>query len=336
MEGGIALEDVHGHLTFVNPKMANLLGYAPEDLLGRHWTSMVATEELPKVETEFATRVHGVASRYETSLVCANGGRVPLLISAKPVFEGNEFKGVLSVFTDITERKRAERALAQLNEELEQRVDERTKELALAYDSTLEGWARALELRDHGTEGHSRRVTDLTVRLAEAVGVSGEDLENVRRGAILHDIGKIGVPDQILLKPGPLTEDEWKTMRQHPVHARAMLMSIGFLRSALDIPYCHHEKWDGTGYPRGLNGMEIPLAARVFAIVDVWDALLSGRPYRAPMSVPEAIQVITQGAGTHFQPELVEVFIEILDEDDTEPNPRILVDTKSGIRTACQ
>ena len=153
-------------------------------------------------------------------------------------------------------------------------------ELALAYDTTLEGWSSALDLRDKETEGHTRRVTEMSVDLARAMGVSDAELVHIRRGALLHDIGKMGIPDSVLLKPGPLTEEEWKIMRKHPVYANELLSPIAYLRPALDIPYCHHEKWDGTGYPRGLKGEQIPLAARIFAVVDVWDALRSDRPYR--------------------------------------------------------
>jgi putative nucleotidyltransferase with HDIG domain len=142
-------------------------------------------------------------------------------------------------------------------------------ELTLAYDTTLEGWARALELRDKETEGHTQRVTEMTLRLATAMGVPEAELVHVRRGALLHDIGKMGIPDSILLKPGPLSESEWEIMRMHPVYAYEMLSPIGYLRSALDIPYCHHEKWDGSGYPRGLAGEQIPLHARIFAVADV-------------------------------------------------------------------
>jgi putative nucleotidyltransferase with HDIG domain len=153
-------------------------------------------------------------------------------------------------------------------------------ELMLAYETTLEGWSRALDLRDKETEGHTQRVTEMAVQLAQDLGLRDEELVHIRRGALLHDIGKMGIPDSILLKPGPLTDEEWTIMRKHPVYAFDLLSPIAFLRPALDIPYCHHEKWDGTGYPQGLKGEAIPLAARIFAVIDVWDALRSDRPYR--------------------------------------------------------
>jgi HD-GYP domain-containing protein (c-di-GMP phosphodiesterase class II) len=182
-------------------------------------------------------------------------------------------------------------------------------ELARAYDETLEGWVRALDLRDQETEGHSQRVTTMTVRLAQAVGfVEGEQVA-IRRGALLHDIGKLGIPDSILLKPGPLAEDEWEVMRRHPVYAYEMLSPIAYLRDSLDIPYCHHEKWDGTGYPRGLRGGGIPLTARLFAVVDVWDALSSDRPYRTAWSAARVRDHLREQAGLHFDPDVVSVFL---------------------------
>jgi putative nucleotidyltransferase with HDIG domain len=182
-------------------------------------------------------------------------------------------------------------------------------DLITAYDTTLEGWAKVLELRSIEIEGHSQRVTDLTLRLARAMGIDGDDLDHIRRGALLHDIGKMAIPDHILLKAGSLTDEEWETMHQHPIYAVEMLHDIPFLHPALDIPRCHHEKWDGSGYPYGLKGEEIPLAARIFAVVDVWDALRSDRPYRPGIPTEEAYKIIQQESGTHFDPRIVEVFL---------------------------
>lgn len=190
-------------------------------------------------------------------------------------------------------------------------------ELRAAYDETIEGWSRALDLRDRETEGHSRRVTELTVRIAARMGFSDEELLHGRRGALLHDIGKMGIPDAILLKPGPLDEQEWAIMRTHPTLAVELLRPIAFLAPALDIPWCHHEKWDGTGYPRGLRGEEIPLAARIFAVVDVYDALTSDRPYRAAWSRERALAYIREQAGRHFDPHVVDVFEQIITETDS-------------------
>jgi HD-GYP domain-containing protein (c-di-GMP phosphodiesterase class II) len=185
-------------------------------------------------------------------------------------------------------------------------------ELQLAYDATLNGWASALDLRDHSTAEHTHRVTELTVELAARFGFAGEALEDVRRGATLHDIGKMGVPDDILGKPGALTDDEWRQMRRHPDLAVDMLRGIDYLVPALPIPWCHHEKWDGSGYPRGLAGLQIPLEARLFAVVDVYDAVTSDRPYRRPMTDAEALALISAGSGSHFDPQVVPVFLELV------------------------
>jgi putative nucleotidyltransferase with HDIG domain len=181
-------------------------------------------------------------------------------------------------------------------------------ELIRAYNKTLEGWAKALELRDQETEGHTRRVTEMTVRLAEVLQVADEELVHIHRGAMLHDIGKMGIPDAILLKPGKLTPEEWIIMRMHPVYAYEMLSSIDFLKSAMDIPYCHHERWDGSGYPRGLKGADIPLSARIFSVVDVWDALFSDRPYRLAWPAEKVWAHIRSLSGVHFDPRVVEGF----------------------------
>jgi len=184
-------------------------------------------------------------------------------------------------------------------------------DMVLAYDATIQGWSQALELRDKETEGHTQRVTDLTLRLAQMIGVPEAELEHVRRGTLLHDIGKMGIPDSILLKPGKLTEEEWNIMRRHPVHAYELLSSIAYLRPALDIPHYHHEKWDGSGYPDGLKGEQIPLYARIFAVVDVYNALTSKRPYRPAWTVEKAIEHIRKQSGKHFDPGIVEAFLNL-------------------------
>jgi putative nucleotidyltransferase with HDIG domain len=170
-----------------------------------------------------------------------------------------------------------------------------------------------MDLRDRETEGHSQRVAEMSARLARALGIHDEEeLLNIRRGALLHDMGKMGIPDRILLKPGSLDDAEWAIMRQHPRYGYEMLSKIPYLQKALDIPYCHHEKWDGTGYPRGLRGEAIPLAARLFALVDVWDALNSDRPYRAAWSPEKVSAYIQEQSGKHFDPRIVPVFIELI------------------------
>ena len=190
---------------------------------------------------------------------------------------------------------------------------ESNRKIAKAYDQTLKVLARTLEMRDMDTEEHSRRVTDLTVQLAKKMEVTEEELESIYRGALLHDIGKISIPDSVLLKKGPLTEEEWRIMRTHPVTAYEVLSQVEYLRPSLDIPYCHHERWDGSGYPRGLKGEEIPLAARIFAVVDVYDALTSDRPYRKAWSKEKTIEYLLENSGSQFDRHVVKEFLEILE-----------------------
>jgi PAS domain S-box-containing protein len=238
-----------------------------------------------------------------------------------PLIAKGQIKGILEVFhreplvlekewVGFLEMLAGQAAIAIDNAELFDHLQRSNADLTMAYDSTLEGWASALELRDKGTEGHTRRVTELTIQLARALGVKENDTVHIYRGALLHDIGKVGVPDSIVLKPGPLTEDEWVIMRKHPQYSYEMLSPIAYLRLALDIPYCHHEKWDGTGYPRGLKGEQIPLAARIFAVVDVWDALISDRPYRKAWPKAKARQYIQEQAGLYFDPQVVRAFLD--------------------------
>jgi PAS domain S-box-containing protein len=185
-------------------------------------------------------------------------------------------------------------------------------ELTHAYDATIEGWSRALDLREHETERHTARVMDMTIKLAKTMGIPDEEIVHIRRGALLHDIGKMGIPDSILLKTSNLTEDEWKIMRMHPQYAYEMLKPIHYLTPALDIPHHHHERWDGTGYPHGLKGEEIPLVARIFAVCDVWDAVTSDRPYRKAWSKKEALKYVRAQAGSHFDPKVVSIFQNLI------------------------
>ncbi len=241
---------------------------------------------------------------------------------AVPLIAKGQVKGVLEVFhrtrlnpdkdwLNFLETLAGQAAIAIDNAELFNNLYRSSAELMQAYDATIEGWSRALDLRDKETEGHTRRVTEITLRLAEVMGYKDEELVHIRRGALLHDMGKLGVPDNILLKPEPLTDDDWVIMKRHPQFAYDLLAPINYLHRALDIPYCHHEKWDGTGYPRGLKGEQIPLAARIFAVVDVWDALRSDRPYRAGWSKEKVRDHIHQQSGIHFDPKVVEVFLKL-------------------------
>jgi HD-GYP domain-containing protein (c-di-GMP phosphodiesterase class II) len=228
-----------------------------------------------------------------------------------PLLAKGQVVGVLEVFQrtalepepewlQFLEALAGQAAIAIENATLFDGLQRSHQQLVNAYDNTIEGWSRALDLRDRETKGHSQRVTEMTLRLAQTMDISQDELVHVRRGALLHDIGKMGIPDRILLKPETLTSDEWVIMRQHPTFAYELISPIAFLRPALDIPYCHHEKWDGTGYPRGLAGEEIPLAARLFAVVDVWDALCSDRPYRPAWPKERALAYIRSMAGSHL------------------------------------
>lgn len=202
--------------------------------------------------------------------------------------------------------------LAESFNEMVGNIAQSKKDLLEAYDKTIEGWAMALDLRDHETEGHSRRVMNLAVQLAKKMGIKGKELEHLRRGALLHDIGKIAVPDSILLKAGKLTKKEREQINQHPLHGKEFMEQIEFMKPALDIPYSHHEKWDGSGYPQGLKGKEIPLSARIFAVVDVWDAITTDRPYRKAMDLRKAVEIIRTDSNKHFDSKVVDVFLDLL------------------------
>jgi len=239
---------------------------------------------------------------------------------AVPLIAKGQVKGVFEIFCrerfeadpewfDFFEALAVQAAIAIDNATLFRKLQESNIELTLAYDTTIEGWAKALELRDSETEGHTQRVAELTLKVGCALGIREDELDHVRRGALLHDIGKMAVPDTVLMKPGPLTEEEQQIMRQHPAFAFDLLSPIHYLRPALDIPYCHHEWWDGTGYPRGLKGEQIPLAARIFAIADTWDALVSDRRYREAWPKEKVAEHIRSLSGTQFDPNLVDIFL---------------------------
>jgi PAS domain S-box-containing protein/putative nucleotidyltransferase with HDIG domain len=241
---------------------------------------------------------------------------------AMPLLAKGQVKGVLEIFhrgplgdehewRDLLAALAGQAAIAADNAALFDELQRSNTDLALAYDTTLDGWSRALDLRDQETEGHTRRVADMTLRLARALGVPQQDLVHLRRGALLHDIGKMAIPDRVLLKPGPLTLEEWAIMRRHPVTAYELLSSIAFLRPALDIPYCHHERWDGDGYPRRLRAEEIPFAARIFAVADAFDAMRSNRPYRPALSDDAARGRLLEQAGRQFDPRVVEAFMRL-------------------------
>ncbi len=338
----VLLEELTSHLAvhaadvlLLNPHLQTLEFAAGRGFLGRPFTG-----EILRLGQGYAGRaaLEGQLLQAATPEVLAGEGRRAGQLAAEhfaayaavPLVAKGRVKGVLELFhraplqlddewRDFLETFAGQAAIAIENAELFNDLQQAHIRLRVAYDATVEGWSRALDLRDKETEGHTQRVTEVTLQLARRLGLDEAAQVQIRRGALLHDIGKMGVPDGILLKPGPLTEAEWAIMRQHPDNAYAMLAPIAFLRPALDIPYCHHEKWDGSGYPRGLKGDAIPLAARLFAVVDVWDALSSDRPYRPAWPAEHVREYIREGAGRHFDPHVVEAFLSWLDEAGQVP-----------------
>jgi PAS domain S-box-containing protein/putative nucleotidyltransferase with HDIG domain len=289
-----------GSLVFVNPAAVRIMGASrPEELIGRPISLVIHPDYRQMVleRVRESLRTGTPLPLIEEKFVRLDGSAVDVEVAAAPLmFHGEQVMQV--IVRDITQRKEQEEKLRLASEGLAQ-----------AYDATLEGWSRALELREQETSGHSQRVVHLTLQLADALGIENGKLVHIRRGALLHDIGKMGVPDSILLKPGPLSEDEWVIMRQHPVFAYEMLKNIPYLAQALEIPYYHHERWDGSGYPQGLQENDIPLAARIFAVIDVYDALCSARPYRPAWPEDETRSYLVNNAGILFDPQVVERFL---------------------------
>jgi len=288
-----------GTRTFVNEAYCRYWGLTYDEALSSMVMSHLAKEDRHAVAEKISRLTSGeISSETEIHKVIRPDGSIGWQEWTDQAIL-DEFGQVVefqSVGRNITERKRAEESLVE------------------AYERTLEGWAKALELRDKETEGHSRRVTETTLGVARAMNVDEEDLIHIRHGALLHDIGKMAIPDEILRKPGTLTEPERQVVMQHPQAAYELLVRIPHLKKALDIPYCHHEKWDGTGYPRGLKGDEIPLAARIFAVVDVWDALSYDRPYRKAWSKEKVSEYISTASGKHFDPKVVTMFLQLVEQ----------------------
>jgi PAS domain S-box-containing protein/putative nucleotidyltransferase with HDIG domain len=307
-----------------NRAAETMYGYTAAEAVGRSVAMLVPStlpHELPRIVARL--RRGERIGHYETVRRRKDGTRFHASLSISPIADhAGRVVAASAIARDVTERRRADAQARRLNAELGEQVARHRREiktitaaLARAYDTTIEGWSRALDLRDKETEGHSQRVTDLSLRLARAMELPETDLVHIRRGALLHDIGKMGIPDYILLKPGPLSSDEWTLMRKHPVLAYEMLTPIAHLRTAVDIPYCHHEKWDGSGYPRGLKAAEIPLSARIFALADVWDALLSDRPYRPALSRAQALSSVRDESGRHFDPQLADRFLRLVEDN---------------------
>jgi len=317
-DNAVIITDAGGRIEWVNDGFTRITGYSLDEVVGRKPGQFL---QGPGTDRETVARMRARINRGEgfvgEVINYSKSGRLYWLsIDLQPIRdELGTLTHFIAIESDLTERKQAEIALRLSHDELEARVAERTAELVAAYDATIGGWSRALDLRDRETEGHSRRVTEMSMRLARAMSVPEADLADMRRGAMLHDIGKMGIPDAILLKPGKLTEEEWEVMRRHPSYAHEWLRPIAFLRKALEIPRSHHEKWDGSGYPDGLAREQIPLAARIFAAVDIWDALRSDRPYRAGWPEGRVIEHIRTLAGAHLDPAVVTAFLDVLAED---------------------
>jgi len=299
----ISRHDMHGNFLYVSPACQTILGYQPEELTGTSITQLIHPEDAGEILAllKAPTRADiNVTVPYRARH--KNGEYIWLETTARLFFDKSNQKPEFQASSrNITERKQAQEALQQAHTNLQE-----------AYDRTIEGWVLALDLRDRETEGHTKRVTQMTVRLARILGCTDEEIVHIHRGALLHDIGKMGIPDEILQKPGPLTDDEWVKMRKHPQYAYQMLAPISYLKQALIIPYYHHERWDGSGYPHKLKGEDIPLFARFFAVVDVWDALSSDRPYRRGMPPSEVIDYLQKEAGRLFDPDIVQKFLPLI------------------------
>jgi HD-GYP domain-containing protein (c-di-GMP phosphodiesterase class II) len=283
-------------------------GVAGRAALERKSIAVTDISSEPNISRSDIIKKEGFQSLFVAPMVTKGQMRGVLELYSRRKFNPN------SEWMEFFEALASQTAIAMDAAQLYHELQRSNLELSMAYDATIEGWSHALDLKDKETEGHTLRVTDWTVRLATLAGIEETEIVHLRRGALLHDIGKLGIPDHILGKTGKLTEDEWEIMRRHTLYGYNMLHPIEFLRPAIDIPYYHHEKWDGTGYPQGLAGEQIPYAARLFAIVDVWDAITSDRPYRKAWSVETAIEYIRSEKGKHFDPAIVDLFLKLVDE----------------------
>lgn len=303
--------DEHNHVADINAAMLALLDKTPAEVLGKPAKSVFENFPIP-IRMYLQTSYARAEAVFEI-----NSRQIHYELTIWPVFNAKrEMMGRIHICHDITALKELEGELRKLNAGLEERVKKRTHELAEAYESMLEGLALALELRDKETEGHSRRVAGNALKIAARMGVKGQGLEDIRSGAILHDIGKISIPDEILHKPGKLTPQERAIVDEHPVTAYKLLSRIPFLSKAVEIPYSHHEKWDGSGYPQGLAGEAIPLSARIFAVADVWDALSYDRPYNKAWSRAQIIEYLKEQSGRHFDPAVVKVFLAMTENGE--------------------
>jgi PAS domain S-box-containing protein/putative nucleotidyltransferase with HDIG domain len=340
---GITISDMSGHFITGNPAIEKILGYDLDEFSKLSIPEISHPEDIQENMQMLAEYKSGERDSFilEKRVIRKDGSLVwGKLISTVVRDENGEPLFTIGMLEDITERKQSEEKEKLVQLELQkllhnadqsrkamlsviedQKITEKelnrlTNDLLVAYDSTLKGWSNALELREQETAGHSRRVVDLTMKIAKALGVEKEKLSHIERGALLHDIGKMGIPDNILLKSGPLTDEEWVTMKKHPIYAYNLLSEIEFLEQAIEIPYSHHEHWDGSGYPQGISGENIPLAARIFSVVDIWDALGSDRPYRQAWKKDEILNYIKEISGKQLDPKIVNVFLRIIETSD--------------------
>ncbi len=307
----IVILDKNNIIIDINDAMLALLDKKESQVIGE--PARVIFDDFP-IPIKMHTQVSYARSEAVFEI---NKKQIHYELTVWPLFNADkQMTGRVYISHDITALKELEGELRKLNTKLEDRVQERTHELEEAYESLLEGMARALELRDRDTEGHSRRVTENALKIAQKMGIQGKDLDDIRSGAILHDIGKISIPDEILHKKGRLTPEERVIIEQHPTTAYKLLSSIPILNKTVEIPYYHHEKWDGTGYPQGLKGEEIPLSARIFAVADVWDALSNDRPYNKAWSREQIIEYFKEQTGLHFDPIIARLFLSMVEKGE--------------------
>jgi PAS domain S-box-containing protein/putative nucleotidyltransferase with HDIG domain len=299
----ISRHDTAGTFLYVSPACLAILGYAPEELINTSVASLIHPDDAKQYVDLLSTPDwNDVTATIDYRARHKSGQFIWIETTTRLFFDEISGRQEFQASSrNITERKESEEALQRAHTDLQE-----------AYDKTIEGWVRALDLRDKETEGHTQRVTEMTIKLAETIGCSEDEIIHIRRGALLHDMGKMGIPDEILQKPGPLTDAEWNVMRKHPELAYQMLSKIKYLEEAITIPYYHHERWNGSGYPHKLKEDDIPLHARLFAVVDVWDALSSDRPYRKKMPQNEVIEYLKNESGKLFDPQMVEKFIPLI------------------------
>lgn len=314
----VLITDANGKIVWANKAFESLSGYSAGDSVGKYANLTNSGKQDPRFyQSLWNTILSGHAWSGELVNKRADGSYYVIEQTITPILnEGGKTTHFIAVQIDITERRKSQETIMQMNHDL-----------LTAYDATIEGWVRILDLRNEDTEGHTQRVTNLTLEIAQEFSFSKERLLDIRRGALLHDIGKIVIPDHILLKPGPLNEEELTLMRKHTEYAYEMLKHIDYLKPALEIPYSHHEKWDGSGYPLGLRGTDIPLPARIFSIVDVWDALTYDRPYRRAMSHEQALAYLKSQSGIHFDPDILPIVLKRLEKMPKQAQPESVQDT---------